>query len=72
MRQVKLFWDPDRELFMDVNGFVIEDVCKWLPYWARELAILKRDEGTLYFSFQLDSSTFVEIFWPSEDVNWYL
>lgn len=73
MRLVSLYWDPDRELFMDEGGFEVAYVCKWLPNWAMELALLYRDRGECYFAFPFDACIIVEIFWPDEDVeNWYL
>lgn len=73
MRLIKLFWDPGREVFIDEDGFEWTYVYKWLPYWALQLARIYQSRGEPYFGFQLDSSTFVEIFWPDEeDENWYL
>lgn len=58
---------------MDEGGEVVEDICKWLPYWALELARIYRDRGDLYFAFNVDAVTSVAIFWPDEEVeNWYL
>lgn len=73
MRHIKLYWDPDRELFMDEDGFEWTYVCRWLPSWALELAKIHRSKGDDCFAYNLDAATFVEIFWPSEEEeNWYL
>lgn len=59
---------------MDEDGFAVTYVCKWLPYWALELAKLYRERGELYFSFRLEPGVLVEIFWPDEKTceNFYL
>lgn len=73
MRFIKLFWDPDKEVFIDEDGFEVTCVYKWLPYWAIQLADLYRSRGDSFFTFQLNSTTIVDIFWPNEeDENWYL
>ena len=73
MQHVQLYWDPDREMFMDEGGFEIwpYDLGKYLPNWVLELIRVyrKRKEEYLCYTWQ---GVFVEIFWPSEEVEWYL
>lgn len=73
MQHIQLYWDPDRGMFMDEGGFEWwpYDLTAYIPIWALELSRIYRDRGEEYFAFS-HNGTFVEMFWPSEDVNWYL
>lgn len=68
-----LFWNEDRQCFMDEGGCEI-DISDYLPPWALYLAKLHRGLGTEnYFAFTPNSWTLIEIFWPDEEreENWY-
>lgn len=70
---VLLFWDPDREVFIDEDGFEIENIHEYVPQWALNLAMLTRGHEN-YFCFTPNSWTLIEIFWPDEEEaeNWYV
>lgn len=61
-----IFWDDERECFMDEDGFQIVNIYEYVPQWALDLAYLQRyDEH--YFCFTPNSWTLIEIFWPDEE-----
>lgn len=73
MRNVQLYWDPDREIFMDEGGYEWQpyDLGEYLPNWILELTRVYRSRGEEYLCYTWHGAL-VEIFWPSEEVNWYL
>lgn len=67
------FWDPDREVWMDEDGFEV-DICRVVPPWALTLALEHFGPGKEnYFAFTPDAKTLVELYFPDEEVaeNWY-
>lgn len=69
-----IFWDEDRQVFVDEGGFEIYNIHECVPAWAMTLAMLNRGPGTdNYFCFTPNSWTMIEIFWPDEEreENWY-
>lgn len=75
MRHVKLYWDPDRQGFMDEGGFEIwpYDLQEILSVWTLNLIRHMGSHGSTYWSCT-SNGYFIEVFWPDEEAaeNWYL
>lgn len=65
-----IFYDPERECFMDECGFEI-DIHRVLPEWCIFLAKNERYRSK-YFYYVTSAGEKFEVYWPDEeDENWY-
>lgn len=59
-------------MFMDEGGFIVEDIHECIPAWALPIMQIYSQKEEKYLAFTWMGDIFVEVFWPDEEVNWYL